>query len=183
VDEIRSAMLIARSSAECRLYIELHPCECGAAWRQLEHSLDYAEDSLIAVYQGSCEKCGRARRFEFELAPDISPNGKFGGDSPSRIIDAGEFLAVADAAARAVPGDVSRLGLDERRRARLLIGRAVAAMEEVLKFIPAEADRVPAESLLSAAGKEMHRAEPGRFRKPRLDAVLGAYRIIEAELS
>ena len=54
--------------------------------------------------------------------------------------------------------------------------RAVNAREELLKFIPPGADQVPADALFTAAGKQVYLAEPGRFRRARLEAVLGAYR-------
>jgi hypothetical protein len=175
-------MMIARSSAECHLYIELHPCACGDTHGPTEHRLESRGDDLVAVYDGPCPRCATARRFEFALDPEIAPGSKFGGARPSQIIDAGQYLAVADSAARSVPASVS--GLDDRARqqARAQIGRAVAALEEVLKFIPAGADQVPVAALSSEAGKAIHRSEPGRFRKPRLEAVLRAYRDAESKL-
>jgi hypothetical protein len=140
-------------------------------------------DALVAVYEGACPSCARQRRFEFELVAEIPPRASFGGARASEIIDAGQFLLVADDAARAVPSDVSRLGAAEREDAAPLMRRAVAALEEVLKFIPPQTDRVPAEALFSASGRELYLAEPGRFRKARLEAVLGVYRTFVAELT
>jgi len=138
---------------------------------------------LVAVYEDRCDRCARSWAFEFALDPEAAPIGKFGGDRPSQIVDAGQFLAVADAAARAVSGDVSALDDLSRQRARALMLRAVAAVEEVLKFIPPGGDRVAADSLFSAMGKQMYLAEPGRFRKSRLEVVLGVYRQAVARLS
>jgi hypothetical protein len=176
-------MLISRSSAECHLYIELHTCECGEARAPWKHQLESRVDALVTVYDGSCDRCTRPWTFEFRLDPEISPIGKFGGSKPSQIVDAGQFLAVADAAARGVPAEVNRLDDLSRQRARALMARAVAAIEEVLKFIPPDADRVPADSLFSVMGKETYLAEPGRFRKSRLDAVLSVYRQAVVRLS
>lgn len=175
-------MLVARSSPECHLYIELHPCACGEARLEPEHHLESGDDALVAVYEGTCPRCGTARRFDLVLDPEIPPGDKFGGAKPSSIIDAGEFLAVADDAARRVPGDTSGLDDAGRRAARRTMARAVNALEEVLKFVPPGGDRVPAEALFSAAGKEVYLREPGRFRKVRLEAVLGVYRDILAKL-
>lgn len=55
--------------------------------------------------------------------------------------------------------------------------------EEVLKFLPPGADHVPGEALFSATGKALYQAEPGRFRKARLEAVLRAYRDAEGPLA
>ncbi|HEU0036414.1 MAG TPA: hypothetical protein VFQ53_37635 [Kofleriaceae bacterium] len=175
-------MLIARSSPECHLYIELHPCTCGESELRTKHHLASSDDGLVAVYEGTCPRCGAERRFDLVLDPEIPPGDKFGGDRPSKIIDAGQFLAVADAAAKAVPANTSALDGPARQRARWLMTRAANAIEEVLKFIPPGADRVPAEALFTAAGKEVYLAEPGRFRKLRLEAVLGVYRDVVKEL-
>jgi hypothetical protein len=174
--------LIARSSPECHLYMELHPCACGEVRGPTQHRMVSRDAGLAALYEGPCPSCGTPRTFEFLLDPEIPPGMKFGGAKPSQIIDAGQFLDVADAAAKAVPGDASRLGPDERASARRLMARAVDALEEVVKFIPADGDRVPAEALFTSAGKQTYLREPGRFRKIRLEAVLGVYRDILAKL-
>jgi len=180
---MEAAMLIARSSAECHLYIELRACECGEGRSPWKHQLESRADALIAAYEGRCDRCSRPWTFEFALDPEVCEIGKFGGTKPSQIVDAGQFLAVADAAARAVAGDVSALDDLSRQRARALMLRAVAAIEEVLKLIPPGADRIAADSLSSAMGKAMYLADPGRFRKSRLEAVLGVYREAVGRLS
>jgi hypothetical protein len=164
-------MLISRSSPECHLYIELHPCTaCGETQLPPKHKLVSQGDDLVAVYEHPCPRCNTPRRFEFVLDPEIPPGLKFGGAKPSKIIDAAQFLATADHAAKQAPAT------------QYWMSRAVDALEEVVKFIPPGADRVPVEALFTAAGKELYLAEPGRFRKSRLDAVLGVYRDILAKL-
>lgn len=175
-------MLTARSSAECHLYIELHPCACGDAQGPTEHRLESRDDGLVAVYDGPCPGCATPRRFELALDPEIAPGGKFGGARPSQIIDAGQYVAVADAAAREVPANMSGFDDRDRQQAHSQIRRAIAALEEVLKFIPAGADHVSKDALFSAAGKTLYHSEPGRFRKVRLEAVLRAYRDAEAKI-
>ncbi len=175
-------MLIARSSPECHLYIELHPCSCGERQGPAAHRLESRGDDLVAVYEGPCPRCKTPRRFDLVLDPEIPPGAKFGGARPSRIIDAGEFLGVADEAAKAAPADSTGLSSAARQQAKARMSRAVDALEEVLKFIPPGADEVPVEALVSAAGKELYLKEPGRFRKVRLEAVLGAYRDVLGRL-
>ena len=162
--------MISRSSPECHLYIELHPCSCGETQLPPKHKLVSSGDDLVAVYENPCPRCGTPRRFDFVLDPEIPPGLKFGGAKPSNLIDAAQFLATADHAAKQMPPTP------------YWMSRAVDALEEVLKFIPEGADRVPVEALFTTAGKEMYLAEPGRFRKPRLEAVLGVYRDILAKL-
>jgi hypothetical protein len=175
-------VLVARSSPECHLYIELHPCACGEAQYSSKHRLVSRDDQLVAVYEGTCPRCHVGRGFEFALDPEIPPGMKFGGAKPSQIIDAAQFLAVADAAARSVPGDAAALSSDDRSRARVLMSRAVDALEEVLKFIPSGAEQVSASVLFTADGQAIYAREPGRFRKNRLEAVLGVYRELLAKL-
>ena len=175
-------MIVARSSPECHLYIALHPCDCGERTGIDDHRLESGEDNLIAVYEGTCPGCGTHRRFDFALDPDLPPIGKFGGTHPSSIIDAGEFLAVADDLARSVPANTAALDRDTRQRARMTLGRAIAALEEVMKFIPPGADGVPPGALFTPEGRRVYDREPGRFRLARLAAVLDVYRDLLAKI-
>lgn len=155
-------MLVARSSPECHLYIELHPCACGEAVFAAKHRTVSRDGQLVAVYEGPCRRCGAQRSFEFVLAEEIPPRPPaFGGDAPSTILDAGEFLHAADRFAKLAPPDLAR---------------AIACLDEVLKLIPPGHDRVPEESIVSAVGRAVYTAEPGRFRRPRLVAVRDTYR-------
>jgi hypothetical protein len=174
--------LIARSAIECHLYIELHPCSCSEGLEPGGHRLESRESGLVAVYSARCRRCGTTRHFEFVMDEEIVPLGKFGGSRPSTTIDAGEFLAVADAAARQVPADVSGFDAGARARARALMNRAVAAIEEVLKFIRPGEESVSHEALSSTRGTAMHSMEPGRFRRSRLQAVLRAYQDAASKL-
>jgi hypothetical protein len=177
-----SGGLMARSASECHLYIELHPCSCGEALEPGRHRLQSRDDGLVAVYDMTCRRCGAAHHAEFAMDEEIVPLGKFGGGRPSQIIDPGEFLAVADAAAREVPADVGGFDAAMRGRARSVMSRAAAAIEEVLKFIPDGEDSVPRAALRSARGAALYEREPGRFRRTRLQAVLQVYRDAAAKL-
>ena len=174
--------LIGRSAIECHLYIELHPCSCGASLQPGRHRLESRTYGLVVVYNVSCQHCGTSRRFEFVMDEEIAPLGSFGGSKPSRIIDASELLAVADSAAQEVPADVSGLDDAARYRARLLMKRAVAAIEEVLKFIRPGEESVSSDALFSARGVAIFRNEPARFRRARLEAVHRAYQDAVAKL-
>lgn len=169
-------MLVARSSAECHLYIELHPCACGESVLETRHRLVTLEEGLSAVYEGTCRRCGVVRRFDFVLDPEIPPEDKFGGSRPSSILDPGQYLAVADEASKRAPADISDLDEEQRRAARWWMNRAVNALEEVIKAIPAGADAVPESAMFSELGKRVYAREPGRFRGRRLEAVLQVYR-------
>src|SRR5205807_3810576 len=118
---------------------------------------------------GACARCGRARQFDFALPPAL-PAGGFGGPDPSTIIDPGELLLVSDAAARRVPAEPARLGDEERSAGRRQLERAIAALEEVLKFVPADASSVPTSAFTSDVGAQLSDREPGRFTRACLQA-------------
>jgi hypothetical protein len=90
-------MLIARSLQEAGLYVELHPCECGAAG-ELTFSVIERDGMPVVVYQGDCPGCGRSRRFEFRIPAEPVAGPAYGGQEPSEIVDAGEFLWYSDRA-------------------------------------------------------------------------------------
>lgn len=155
-------MRIARTAAEAHLFMDLSPCRCGESRFDRRQALFDRDGQLVTRYTGACAGCGGAREFELALDDEIPRVGErlcYGGDRASQLIDPAQFLAVADAAAQRVPPDLEV---------------AIAALDEVLKFIPPGGDAVP-ESAMSAAGLGLYRLEPGRFRRARLAAVRGAY--------
>ena len=171
-------MLHARSSAECHLYMDLNPCRCGETEFDPEHRLEKLDGALVAGYQGTCPGCGTERAFRFVLDPGMPPPPPaYGGDKPSRLIDPGQFLWVAEQLAKSVPADPADLYPGEDREEALeAVETAVAAIEEVLKFIPPGADAVPEEAFTTPEGWMVYHQEPGRFQLDRLRAVVDAYR-------
>lgn len=174
----RMILPASRTSAEAHLYMDLRPCACGEARFDRQSAVVALEDGgLAARYSGSCPTCGRARRFTFRLPaePTLPPSGGFhyGADEPSQLLDPGEWLWVADAYARSVPAGSATTDAGQQAQATLL--RAVAALDEVLKFVPPGADTVPASAFTSGRGRHLRRRDPGRFRRGRLAAVRDAY--------
>lgn len=161
-------MLFARTNAEAHLFMDLTPCRCGDTSFERRSSVVAQGAVLCSEYTGACRSCGTARAFVFELPDSIRPPRRdrveYGGSEPSRLLDPGEWMMVADHRSKLEPGTREDLEV------------ACAALEEVLKFIPAEADRVPAGAFRTERGRALRDAEPGRFRRERLEAVLGAYR-------
>lgn len=168
-------MLVARSSLECHLYMQLHGCVCGSPASALPHRLVYRDERLCAAYSGTCGQCARPLEFEFALAGDIVPATQFGGAEPSQIIDAGQYLETADLAAAEVPADVTGLTTLQRERALHSLRRAISAVEEVLKFLPPGADSAPESAFFTRPGRARLDREPGRFHRARLHALLEAY--------
>jgi hypothetical protein len=173
---------VARSSAECHLYIALHPCACGEHELTTQHKLIQGAGDLVAQYWGTCPRCGIARAFAFPLDPEMPPIDSFGGTAPSRIICPGEFALRSDQLASRWPADPRAIEPARRAQAREDLAWSIRALEEVVKFVPAGADAVPAAAFTSMQGRAAFDAESGRFRTIRLQARLGAFRQLLAQL-
>jgi hypothetical protein len=177
--------LLARTVAEAHLYMELNPCEvCGEQRFEPTAAVILVDGELCSRYTGECPQCGTIREFTFRL-PDETPipneaEPSFGSGQPSELLDAGEWLWVADQIARRVPAEPDGMSADERWQAGLDVRTAAAAIAEARRFVPAGADAVPAGSLRSARGREVYAAEPGRFDVERLELVERVYRELAA---
>lgn len=159
--------------------MELHPCSCGEqefAWS--EHRLARQGDRLVSTYEGICGRCGVERSFTFEVTGVAPPVPAFGADAPSQIIDPGEFLAVSSELAGSVPDDPASLDPDDLDDAYDAIAASVAALDEVLKFVPSGEDGVPPEAFFSARGAELYRDDPDQFGRERLRSMLAARRAV-----
>jgi hypothetical protein len=156
--------------------MELHPCDCGTSAFEQRHWLEERGDDLLAIYEGPCRGCKKTRHFELTLIDDLPPAPpSFGGPQPSQLIDPGEFLAAAERTAGNVPDDAPSRPLHERVALRRELGVAIAALEEVLKFIPDGKDRVPPECFNGS--RPVYDAEPGRFDRRRLEEQISRYRL------
>jgi hypothetical protein len=164
---------VARTRDEALLYLELHPCEtCGSVETEWEHGLEEFDGELAISYVGTCTDCGAERFYQFgvparETITGTFPN--FGGPEASELLDAGEWLRVADLSASEVP-------VNDRPAAERVLSVAAAAVEEVLKFIPPGQDEVPADAFWTDEGRQVRDVEPGRFRLDRLLVVRDTYR-------
>jgi hypothetical protein len=163
---------VVRTRDEAHLYFDLHPCtECGSIDVTWEHAVVSADGELASEYYGTCPGCGTERDFVFglparEYVTAEFPN--FGGPEPSQLLDAGEWMWVADLTA----GNVPTNDRDQERQALTIAMRAVA---EVIKFIPPGEEDVPAEAFWTERGQQMYGAEPGRFSRGRLEVVQDTY--------
>jgi hypothetical protein len=181
---IRTASPLARTRDEAMLYLELHPCpECGETATQWNNALSHDDGWPARRYYTACPSCGTQREYLFRLperalVPPANAHVLFGGPEPSQLLDAGEWLRVADICARAAGpvsvDDSGRSRYDEEARESLEV--AVAAMDEVLKFIPEDADEAPLTAFWTETGQQVRAREPGRFQRDRLLVVRGSYR-------
>lgn len=126
-------MFYARSNAEAHLFMDLNPCGCGDRVFDRKSAVVECGAVLCSEYIGPCRTCGAIRTFVFALPDEIlrPVPGRFeyGGADPSRLLDPGEWMAVADEHAKRNPGTARDLAV------------ACAAIDEILKFIPIGADR------------------------------------------
>jgi hypothetical protein len=175
-------VLQSRSTEESQLYMDLQPCPgCGTqGFEWEEHLTEVRDEALVAVYRGACIACGTGREFEFELLAGDPAELEFGGPEPSRIIDPGQFFALAREAAAVVPASPGQCPPAELDDAREAIAMAVSAIGEVGKFVPADGDAVPPDAFTSEIGRAVYAADPTQFRRARLDAVATAYRDVHA---
>ena len=174
-------ILRARSNAEAHLYMELNPCEaCGELDFAAGSSISEVDGRLVTRFAGPCPGCGTAREFTFELpAEEPFPDEDepaFGDAQPSGLVDAGQWLWVADLIGQAIPADGAALRPEERAQARFDLRIAAAAVAEAAKFLPGRADAVPVEALWTDRGLAVYREEPARFRRLRLETAHRAYR-------
>jgi len=174
---------VARSTWECQMFFGLAVCpQCG------ETGLDPVELNVGQVweYATTCPNCEHRQQFAFAVARlGPPPFPAFGGAEPSQLIDAGQFLVLAEEAADDVPADPADLSSDDLMPEEALeeLSVAVAAIEEVLKFIPADADRVPREALWTVEGLARFDADPVAFDRRQLIAMLGAVKLSLAAYS
>lgn len=171
---------LARTNAEARLYVSLQRCPtCDETRCTFRSSVITVDGVLASRYSGECPRCGEQRVYEFRLPEEILPppanSVRFGADNASELLDPGVWLWYSDVCSRQVPA--STAGLDDRglRAARQALATAVAAVEETLKFVPATADRIPGSAFTSAQGRATYTREPGRFTRPRLEALRDTY--------
>jgi hypothetical protein len=115
------------------------------------------------------------------LDPNMPPPA-LGGPEPSQIIDPAEFLAVGDHAWRlaVVPANATPDDIADAHDAAV---DAVAAVEEILKFIPPDATVVPETAFRTPEGMARLAANPMRFSRRTLEAVLVDRRQVLAEVS
>ncbi|SDQ42500.1 hypothetical protein [Thermostaphylospora chromogena] len=162
---------VARTRDEALLYLDLHPCACGSAETDWDNSLATVDGVMVSRYAGVCGGCGAQREYLFALPERETPVAgfpTFGGEEPSRLLDAGEWLWVADRVASNVPRGEERQALSVAR----------AAVDEVIKFIEPGGKRVPDDAFWTERGRAVRDAEPGRFDLERLLVVRDAYRTL-----
>lgn len=177
---------LARTDPEARLYIAMCRCACGETDFAPIVTTGCVDGVPVCRYAGFCPACGTLRAFTFRLptAPVPARPGEivFGDGSPSELLDPGLWWGVAEGCATSAPVEGNALAELERRLARDRLATAVAAMDEVLAFVPAGASKVPAWAFTSAAGRRIRKKDPRRFDRDRLVRTRADYRRRLAEI-
>jgi hypothetical protein len=169
----------ARTYDEAYLFMDLRPCPCGESEFERSSTSTPGDGGPVIRFTGTCPNCGRRREFTFRMPeelPELDFEVNYGpAGEPSQLLDAGEWLGVAElyeAVARERLGgaDDRELDDDEVTRTYYLLSSAVAATDEVLKFLPAEAPAVPDTAFWSQAGRLAYESSPDRFTRESLAA-------------
>jgi hypothetical protein len=188
-DESGSAAVpLARTSHEAQVYLDLSVCECGESrFPRTSTTIVLPDGELGSRYTGTCPSCGAERTYVFRLpkiSEDVSTEGEivYGlGSRPSELLDAAQWLWVADRYAVAVPAHPERLEGQTRRVAKSRLMAATAAVGEAEKFVPDQAERVPDTALWSDLGRQMLAREPGRLDAARMSLRRESYqRVLRA---
>jgi hypothetical protein len=175
--------LPARTYAEVHAYLDLRPCACGSDRfdRGAFDIVEARETGVVIQFVGVCEGCARPRDLTFRLParPGLVPGSRdrfsYAEDGPSRLLDAGEWLGIAEGY-----GGVGDLAVSvgehsggehsggERGAVVEYLISAAWAVDEVLKFVPPGADQVPPDAVWTAESRARYQAEPAEFSRERL---------------
>lgn len=162
---------LAHTRHEANLFIDVTPCECGELrLPRVATSFSWPDGSPGVRYAGTCPNCGRERIFDFRLpvvSEDVPADGEviFGLRSvPSELLDLGQWVAVAEAYAGAVPADAADLTGEQRDLARLRLMAAIGAILEALKFVRHHTGEGLTESAFwTEMGRATYAQDPQRF--------------------
>jgi hypothetical protein len=146
--------------------MDLHPCGCGADTFERRHHLEQVADAMMAVYEGVCPDCGSPRSYAFRTADEPPPAPPaFGGADPSQIIDPGEFMWISDQISTDVGLQMLNTPQPTHQKFHSELAYAVAALEEVVKFLPEGADRISDRLFTSQRGRRVWEKDPNAFER------------------
>ncbi len=168
-----------RSREEAVFYMNEHPCpNCGQFRVDWSASLVEIDGVLARRYAGDCRVCRQPREFVFQLADQVAVRPAdvtvwYGGDDPSKLIDAGQWLAISEQAAQFARAARDRGDTAGAARDAAL---AIAFVIEARKFVPPGAEAVPESAFWTAVGQRLYTADPRRFTRRRFNILLDMLR-------
>jgi len=139
---------------------------CAACAGPMEAAAPMPTGAAVAgelAVEARCKRCGAARTFRFscQFAPGADGEAINPTDEPSRIVDLGQWVALAEhyieaAAEAGAPGEARRLG-----------ERACRCLGEALKFYGPE-ELPPEQAFFTAASAEAFGRSPVTFARQHL---------------
>jgi hypothetical protein len=169
-------MLVARTAAEAHLYVDLE-CEAlgevpierkqrPASKRNVRQVIEFT------MYEVRCQS-GKLLEFEFSVLPKERPGLRrsvsYGGKEPSQLLDAGDWMLIADRHVGKAPKSVAGMSEKARKLAKEDLQIAIACVDEILKFIRPGETSVSSTTLTGNRGKTYFNKDVRRFRRDQLD--------------
>jgi hypothetical protein len=153
------------------------PCPCGENDFDKDVEVMQSHSPRVVQYFGDCPRCGRYREFFFELEdpPEGDPDRFLlgHGEAASTIIDAGQWLLVAEMSgqvlARVAESDEPLVG-EQIPAVHEMLLLSAASVDEVLKFLPPGADRVPDDAFWTEQGLAVRGAAGPLLERDELTA-------------
>jgi hypothetical protein len=136
----------ARSILEMQFAASLEPCpQCGTRIGAQDLSLAGQADAWALT--GNCPTCGLPRAFKFRSYGDpldgAAPRDELGGPAPSEIIAPAGWIAEIERLRPLVHADPTQLDVDAWTASRDANRRTLVCVNELRKFVPAGAERIP----------------------------------------
>jgi len=140
----------ARSILEMQFAASLEPCpRCGTRIGAQELSLAGQDDAWALT--GDCPTCALPRAFTFRSYGDPltgpAPRDEVGGPAPSEIISPRRWIDEIERLRPLVQDDPTQLDIDAWTASRDANRRTLVCVNELRKFVPAGAERIPDEVL------------------------------------
>ncbi len=169
----------ARTLDEAYAYLEL-TLPAGESWLDFERfsTVERVGDGYLLRFVG-----GDEGTVEVAVAtrPDPDDTELTFGSGPSTLIDPGQWYLIECGYAGMAQAGLDRLagGLPDEETYQAIyraFDSARAAVQEIGKFLPYDADAVPAAACWTGQGRSAYLARPGAFRRDRLTAAASRYR-------
>jgi len=162
----------ARTAREIDFFISLEDCpHCGQ--RVDPGALRYVHQGNGATKYGPCPKCAKNLWFAFNTYGDPLQGALEWdtlGTGPSEIIPPRKFIEEILREAPGMRPDPSALGPREWRTSRDHLARVRVCLRELVKFLPAGADEIPAETSEEATYRDQRRESYSRAWIERMTA-------------
>jgi len=160
------------SRKEQHIFLWFHNCRCGGELKLLGRSASHYKGKRLEKVRCRCTQCGKDKMFLFEGLYESHGEPAAGYVNPpeavSTIVDPVEWLHAAMHCLHLTEDGQTALAPAERNA---LILDALGCIREALKFIPANADRVPASALGNKLSRAFAREHPGILTRASIEEI------------